>query len=82
MRTALHWACECRSHRVIKLLLAWGSDVNAQDDDGHTPIFLMLNPKMYRQKVEVAQTLTTIKRLIQYGATLNIKDKSGKKATD
>ena len=39
-RTILHIACEHGSENVTKMLVSKGSDIEAQDDYGITPIFL------------------------------------------
>lgn len=38
--TALHWACAKGSENILQYLLAWGSDINAQDAMSFSPLHL------------------------------------------
>lgn len=38
--TALHWACYTGSENVLNFLLAMNPEINAQDNDGYTPLHL------------------------------------------
>jgi len=39
----LHYACYCGNKRIIDLLLDFSSDINAQDNDGNTPLHYAVN---------------------------------------
>ena len=47
-RTALHWAAENADDiRFLRLLVKFGADVNAKDEDGKTPLISALHPYRY-----------------------------------
>jgi ankyrin repeat protein len=54
--------------KVVKVLIENGADVNAQDDDGDTP----LSNALYQRHMEI------IKELIKNGADVNIKVDNGR----
>ncbi|XP_066519938.1 ankyrin repeat domain-containing protein 22 [Hoplias malabaricus] len=36
--TALHYACQCKSHRIIPLLLEKNADISVRNNSGETPL--------------------------------------------
>ena len=38
--TPLHWACHQNSEMALSYLLAWNPNINAQDNNGLTPLHL------------------------------------------
>jgi ankyrin repeat protein len=65
--TRLMWASrEGRLARVVELV-AWNSDVNAQDEDGYTPLPFA----SWKGHLEVTR------ELLRRGAKLEVKDKDG-----
>jgi ankyrin repeat protein len=84
-RTALHNAAFAESPVNIPMLLDWGLDINAQDDDGLTPL-------MYAVKFNATQPgiitngklppLETVGLLLDKGANCLITNKEGKTAMD
>ena len=41
--TPLHWAARKGHQEIVELLIANGANVNAQDEDGGTPLFYTSN---------------------------------------
>ena len=70
-RTALHWASlHGRTEALRELLKSHDAELNAQDDDGDTPLM----------KACVKGHLLTATALIGHGADVNLRDKAGKSA--
>lgn len=84
-RSALHCAALTDSPKNISTLLDWGLDINAQDDEGLTPL-------MYAVKFNATQPgiitngklppLETVDLLLDKGADCFITDKDGKTVID
>ena len=62
--TPLHLACEKGNEEIIIFLLSLGCNINCQDKFGRTPLFICI---LFNQ-------IKIIKKLIQRGADVNIKD--------
>ena len=71
-RTALHAACEAGHMGVATVLMANGADVNAQRDDGSTPLHVAC----------AGDKPLVVKLLLRHGATQSIRDESGRLARD
>eukprot|EP01114_Cavostelium_apophysatum_P020939 TRINITY_DN7165_c0_g1_i3.p1 TRINITY_DN7165_c0_g1~~TRINITY_DN7165_c0_g1_i3.p1 ORF type:complete len:509 (-),score=60.22 TRINITY_DN7165_c0_g1_i3:75-1601(-) len=72
METPLHWAARKEStHLVVEKLLLAGSQVNAIDNLGRTPLHLACDREIF--------TPQTIKTLVRFGADLHIRDSNNKK---
>ena len=65
--------CIAKDIKTIKLLLKLGSDINAQDDDGNTPLMNLATMMGEKEKV---------KALLNLGADTSIKNKEGKTVFD
>jgi hypothetical protein len=68
-RTALHWAAGHSSAEVVRLLIARGARLEAQDSWGHTPLFMV--PPDRRVNAEA---------LLAAGAQINARDQGGRTA--
>ena len=74
--TPLHWACFAGSDTAIYYLLAWGVDVNAQDNVGNTPLHLAV------KSAEHFPNTRSIKELLIKGASRTIRDTHGRTPVD
>lgn len=75
--TPLHWACFSGSDTAIYFLLAWGGvDINAQDNDGNSPLHLAVKSS------EHFPNTRSLKELLIKGANRSLKDKKGRKPID
>jgi ankyrin repeat protein len=63
--TPLHWACFASSDTAIYYLLAWGVDVNAQDNIGNSALHLAV------KSAENFTNTRSIKELLIKGANRN-----------
>ncbi|XP_049835771.1 serine/threonine-protein phosphatase 6 regulatory ankyrin repeat subunit B-like [Schistocerca gregaria] len=72
-RTPLHYAALTGNHRVMKLLISLGANVNAVDVYGKTPIVMLAIHS--RKDCRLVKEL-----LINAGADLTVRDKNGKTA--
>lgn len=74
--TPLHAACrrETVSTDVLQLLIKKGADVNARDNNGHTPIFYFTGPGF---AIGQDKTVKGASALIDAGARVNVADKDG-----
>ena len=68
-RTALHWACLAGEEKSILLLLTWGSKVNLKDEDGETPLHLLLEATF--------EQLASVRLLLDKGAAIDEVDNEG-----
>lgn len=69
LQTALHLAAKCQGVECVEALLKAGSDVNAVDTDGITPIRAAVGKALL--------AFNTMDILITWGADVNVKDKYG-----
>jgi ankyrin repeat protein len=84
-RTALHMAAWAASPVTIPTLLDWGLDVNAQDDEGMTPLMnAVSHNEMMRNVWSTGKRtpLATVDLLLEKGADCSITNKDGKTALD
>jgi ankyrin repeat protein len=75
--SALHFAIEHGLVAVVEILLDYPVDINLQDKNGFTPIYLAI--ANYRGEDELLQI---IKLLLNEGADIDIKNNSGLSARD
>lgn len=71
-RNALHLACERGQEGVVRLLCRAGVPVNASDIEGRRPIHYAA-----RSEVSAPQSAQVLRVLIEYGADINSRNKSG-----
>ena len=79
-RTLLHYAASHANPEMSALLLDRGLDINATDNNGRTPIFwaaAYLSKGFDYQLGDVQDPLLTIKFLLDQGAMMDVRDKSG-----
>lgn len=74
--TPLHWACFSGSDTAIYYLLAWGMDINAQDNAGNTPLHLAV------KSADHFPSTRSIKELLIKGASRTIRDSKGRRPID
>jgi ankyrin repeat protein len=68
--TVLHKACEYENEKAITYLLGKKADVNAVNDQGKTPLLVVL----YAYISNEDKLRNIVKQLIQKGANINVKD--------
>jgi Ankyrin repeats (3 copies) len=71
--TPLLWASEGRyfdDDSVLRLLLEHGADIDAQDEDGWTPLY----------SASVRGAVEVVRLLLEHGADVEVKDNAGKTA--
>jgi ankyrin repeat protein len=66
----LHFATKSKQEEVVKLLISYGADVNAQDETGKPPIFYAVQN----------DDLKIIEVLLEHGANINARDEHGRTA--
>ncbi|MCI0615549.1 ankyrin repeat domain-containing protein [bacterium] len=84
-RTAVHWAALAESPANIPALLDWGLDINAQDDDGMTPLMYAVQYNATQPGIRTTgklPPLETVDLLLEKGADCSIKNKDGKTVHD
>jgi ankyrin repeat protein len=82
-KTPLMLAAEALDLGKIKLLLKYGGKINAQDKNGLTPLMYSAISSYYDESVpKEDEFYEVIKYLIDSGARVDIKDKSGSIALD
>lgn len=69
-QTPLHLAAMTSNEQLVDLLLKKGTSPNIQDRSGHTPLHSAVVTPVVNKRV--------IRRLIEFGADLSIRDKDGK----
>ncbi len=73
--TPLHYAIHLQSTSLVRLLINHGSNVNAQDNDGRTPLHLLADGIYEDDDVSEIATL-----LVENGADPTLQDKYGRTA--
>ena len=68
--TVLHKACEYEDENAITYLLGKKADVNAVNDQGKTPLLVVL----YAYIINEDKLRNIVKQLIQKGANINVED--------
>lgn len=80
--SALHEAAKKRDIQEVKNLISQGSKVNEFDDDGHTPLHsLIIEFVVFGNYREAEQVIQIMDLLLEAGADINAKEKSGQKRT-
>jgi ankyrin repeat protein len=74
LSTPLHWATYSRSETSLNYLLAWGSDIEATDQQGYRPLHLAV------KSVEALESTRPVKALLLRGADRNALDKQDRRA--
>lgn len=74
-RNALHLACERGHEGVVRLLCHAGVAVNGSDIEGRRPIHYAIGPE-----ISASQSVQVLRVLIEYGADINARNKSGRTA--
>jgi len=69
----LHTASRHGSSKIIPLLLKFGADVDAQDNDTMTPLLLVLHTRWARD----SQIATISRLLLEHGASVHVRNKNG-----
>jgi ankyrin repeat protein len=74
-RTPLHLASQCHHSSIIVLLLKFGLDVDAWDDDNMTPLLLAsgLEPFCFND----ARATAAVQELLEHGASVHMWNKHG-----
>ena len=74
--TPLHWAVFEGSEIAMTYLISWGAEIDAQDDDGYTPLHLAID---YAEK---EQNTRLVKILLLKGADRHAKNNEGKEPAE
>ncbi|GKZ97492.1 hypothetical protein AnigIFM59636_000878 [Aspergillus niger] len=78
-RTPLHWAVDRLanvSYDVVRLLLHYGADMNAEDGNGVTPLNLLLGEGWCINRAWESR-MAVVNLFLTFGANIDIKDMSG-----
>lgn len=79
--TALHWAADADQDKMIELLISLRFFVDAQDDQGQTPIhignLLMIFCDKSALSAAYCENLKAIRELLRSGVSLHVKDHDG-----
>ena len=69
LKTPLHYSAEKKNYEILNILINYENiDINSKDNNGNTPLHYSINNNHQR----------AIKKLIQYNADINIKNKNKK----
>ena len=74
---AINSVCEKYStvtYKKLKLLIEHGADVNVQDSDGRTPIYILCCSQRINEEFDVDSWLKSVDLLLKNGADLTIED--------
>ena len=74
-KTALHHACAACHRSTVSILVARGADVDAEDANGHTPLFYLFLKKDARGAMRRSEAC--LKTLLDFGASVNRRNKDG-----
>lgn len=91
-KTPLHLATEESYFNMIKLLLDYGAEVNAQDDEGMTPLHFVVKKGTLQQELLTAlmssmkgtqvEKIKIACLLVESGAKIDVRNSSGKTPID
>jgi Ankyrin repeats (many copies)/Ankyrin repeats (3 copies)/Ankyrin repeat len=76
-RTPLHLVSERYHPGLVALLLKFNADVNAQDNDDITPLFLASSHSIYLNR-DATQSVEIAQLLIGHGANVHMQNKNGR----
>lgn len=65
--------------KMLEVLLAAGADINALDDEGHSPLQRTIGLDMFSSWIDEKpdETIALVKYLLDHGADVNMPDRSG-----
>ena len=72
----MHWACYSNSEIALSYLLAWGPNLNAQDQDGFTPLHLAV------KSVDTVESTRPVRFLLIRGADKFVADNANNTPLD
>ncbi len=81
LNTPLHFAAAGGTGETIKALLKAGAKIDAQNVHGHTPMTATIVPMLY-SGIDPDSLLDRLEVLIESGADINARDKSGRTVLD
>src|SRR5260221_3840140 len=75
----LHAASQHGPSGIVALLLKFGADVDAQDNDAMTPLLLVSQPSSPQALPDTfqIQITKTAQLLLEHGASVHVRDKNG-----
>ena len=76
-QTPLHLALHHGRFGIVALLLKFGADADAQDDDTMSPLLLVSKPRQRHPRDEDPQFTKTAQLLLEHGASAHVRNKSG-----
>ena len=85
-RTLLHKACITRDSNATEILIENGSDINAKDSEGFTPLILAINDTVLPTELDGDEKVArggredVVELLLQHGANPNLADPVGNTA--
>jgi hypothetical protein len=76
--TPLQRAIWCGNLEIVRLLLARGVNVNAENGNGQTPMRIAIS----HENIEDAITIEIVRLLLTHGANVNVRDRDGQTPMD
>lgn len=76
-RPALHYACDHKNSYVIELLIQFNANVNCQDADGWTPLFLLV-AYLHTIYMDHEECIPCVRLLLDNNANVNIQNNYGR----
>ncbi|EFQ96976.1 hypothetical protein MGYG_00020 [Nannizzia gypsea CBS 118893] len=81
-QTPLHWAAERCVKEVVRLLLDYGADINAQDGNGRTPLMRSIQTIQESSSLDREAICGVVGLFLDRMPDLDIKDNGGNTAKD
>ena len=75
-RTALHVASQYQHSSIVALLLKFGADVKAQDNDDMTPLHLALRGRAGGNPSRDESSCAIVQLLLEHGASVHVRDQN------